>query len=73
MSRSTSSIVAPGIALRELLGQLLQLGDVGQRLGALPHPQRVVAAESLRAGPVLSRPGGLQVRVEPAERIRQRR
>ena len=33
----------PGIALRQLLGQLLELGDIGQRLGTLPHAQRVAA------------------------------
>ena len=33
------------IALGELLGQLLELGDVSQRLRALPHTQRVVAGE----------------------------
>ncbi len=61
------------MALRELLGQLLQFGDVGKGLGTVPHAQRVVAAEALGAGPVLSRPGGLQVRVEPAQCVQQRR
>ena len=70
-SRSTSSIVAPGVALRQLFGELLEFGDVGQRLGAFAHAQRVVAGELRGTVPVLPRPRRLQVAVEPVERIHQ--
>ena len=62
-----------GITLRQLLGELLEFGDIGQRLGALTHAERVVAGELLRAVPVLPRPRGLQVRVEAIQRLHQRR
>ena len=61
------------VALRQLLCQLLEFGDVGHRLGALTHAHRVVAGEPLRAVPVFAGAGGLQVRVEPVERVHQRR
>ncbi len=62
----------PRIALRELLGQLLELGDVGQRLGALTHPERVVTRELFGPAPVLARPRRLQVRIKPVQRLHQR-
>ena len=52
-----------GIALRKLLGQLLELADIGQRLGALPHAHRVVAGEPL-ASPFQSSPGRAACRCE---------
>ncbi len=62
-----------GVALRQLLGELLELADVGQRLRALAHPHRIVTAEPLRAIPVLAGAGGLQMAVQLVERIHQRR
>ena len=35
----------PGITLRQRLGKLFELGDIGERLGALAHAHRVVAGE----------------------------
>ena len=35
----------PGVALRKLLGQLLEFADIGQRLRALAHAEWVVAGE----------------------------
>ena len=61
------------ITLRQLLGELLQLADVGQRLRAFTHAQRVVAGELRRAIPVLTGPGCLQVGIEPIQRLHQRR
>ena len=54
------------IALRKLLGQLLELADVGQRLGAFAHPERVIAGELFRPHPVFAGPRSLQVRIEAA-------
>ena len=49
-----------------VLGQLLQLADVGQRLGTFAHPERVVPGELFRPHPVFAGPRGLQVRIEAA-------
>ncbi len=59
--------------MRQLLGQLLQLRDIGQRLGAFTHAERVVAGELLGARPVFTGPRGLQIGVQSAARLHQRR
>jgi hypothetical protein len=61
------------VALRQLLGELFEFTDVGQRLSTLTHAQRVVAGELRGPRPVLPGARGLQMRVEPVERIHQRR
>jgi len=40
-------------------------------MGALAHAERVVAGELLGPGPVLARPRGLQMRIEPIQRLHQ--
>jgi hypothetical protein len=60
------------IALRQRLGQLLELRDVCQRLRSFAHAQRIVAGKPRRAGPVFARSGALKMRVQPVQRLQQR-
>ncbi len=53
-----------GIALRELLGQRVELPELLQRPGGLAHAQRVVAAEPPAAVPVLAGAQTLQLGVQ---------
>ncbi len=53
-----------GVGLAELLGERVQVGEVGHGLRALAQPQRVVAAEAGGAVPVLPRTQPLQQRVQ---------
>ena len=60
----------PVVLLRELIAQVLEIGDVLQRAGAVAEPHAVLSAKALRSVPVLIGTRLLQVSielVEPAE------
>lgn len=56
-----------GVLLRQLFGERFEFRDVLQGTGPLTQSHALVAAEPLRALPVLTRPGGLQVLIEPIQ------
>ncbi len=56
------------VRLRELLGQLVEVGDVLEDTRAVAEPEPFLAVHPLRAPPVLAGPQRLEVAVEPGER-----
>ena len=62
-------VVHPGAAvgLAELLGQVVEVGDVLEDAGAVAEAEPLLAVHPLRAAPVLAGPQGLEVGVEPGQ------
>ena len=68
-------VLQPGarVALRQLLGQRVELAELLHRPGGLAQAHRVVAAEPAGAGPVLARAQALQLRVQLRQGLGQPR
>ena len=54
------------VGLRELLGEVVEVGEVLEHAGAVAEPEPLLAVEPLRAAPVLAGAQRLQVGVELA-------
>ena len=61
----------PGVLLRQLLGELVEFGQLLQRRGGLAETHALFAAHLLGAGPVLAGTRGPQVAVETVELAHQ--
>ena len=59
------------VGLRELLGQVVEVGQVLQHAGAVAEAEALLAVEPLGAAPVLARPQRAQVVVERGQRLHQ--
>ena len=64
---------APTLGLRELVGELVELGEVLQHPGSVAEAESLTALELLRAAPGLTGPQRLQVGVHPGQLLGQRR
>ena len=61
------------VGLGELLGEVVEVGEVLEDAGAVAEAEALVAVHALRAAPVLAGPQRLQVGVEPVQRLHQLR
>ena len=68
-------VVHPGAAvgLRELLGEVVEVGEVLEDAGAVAETEALLAVHPLRAAPVLAGAQRLEVGVEPGQGLHQRR
>ena len=68
-------VVEPGavVGLRELLGEVVEVGEVLEDAGAVAEPEPLLAVEALRPAPVLAGAQRLQVRVELRQLLHQLR
>ena len=66
-------VIHPGAAVRlgELLGEVVEVGEVLEHAGAVAEPEALLATELLRAAPVLAGAQRAQVVVELAQRLHQ--
>ena len=63
----------PAVGLRELLREVVEVGQVLEYAGPVAEPETLLAAELLGAAPVLARAQGAQVVVELGEGLHQLR